>query len=212
MNKSPYIDLSIINNDINSFKQYYDDTLKSHVKLINTVILYISKSKGKQLRPILTLLGANISGKPNSNTYRSAALVEILHVATLIHDDIIDESQLRRGLPSISRIWKNKISLLIGDYLFSKVLSNMIAINNFDAFVALGCVIKGKTPHFKFISMATNDSLMYLSINYKKPIGNGIITCLNKKQALSRSNPNKKNKGGEVMKATLETIELYKQL
>ena len=137
MNKSPYIDLSIIDNDINSFKQYYDDTLKSNVKLINTAIRYISKSKGKQLRPILTLLGANICGKPNSNTYRSAALVEILHVATLIHDDIIDESQLRRGLPSINRIWKNKISLLIGDYLFSKVLSNMIAINNFDALKSL---------------------------------------------------------------------------
>ena len=79
-------------------------------------------------------------------------------------------------------------------------------IKNYDAFVALGCVIKGKTPHFNFIASATTNAIMNISITHKKPIGNGIITCLNKKQALDRSNPNKKNKGGEAAKAILSVL------
>ena len=79
-------------------------------------------------------------------------------------------------------------------------------INSYDAFVALGCVIKGKTPHFNFISKATINSIMKLSVHYKKPIGNGIITCLNKKQALERSNPNKRNKGGEAASAIIHVL------
>tara|TARA_B100000029_G_scaffold460022_1_gene490635 strand:- start:2427 stop:2846 length:420 start_codon:yes stop_codon:yes gene_type:complete len=79
-------------------------------------------------------------------------------------------------------------------------------INSYDGFIALGCVIKGKTPHFDFITRASIDGLMHLSINYKKPIGNGIITCLNKKQAYERSNPQKMNKGGEAARALLSVL------
>ena len=81
-------------------------------------------------------------------------------------------------------------------------------IYKYDAFIALGCVIKGETPHFEFISKSTIDALMHLSITYKKPIGNGIITCLNKKQALMRSDPFKKDKGGESAKAALTVLEI----
>jgi len=83
-------------------------------------------------------------------------------------------------------------------------------VNSFDAFIALGCVIKGETPHFDFISKATINAIMNLSITYKKPIGNGIITCLNKKQASERSNPHKKNKGGEAAKAILSVLGISK--
>ena len=79
-------------------------------------------------------------------------------------------------------------------------------INKFDAFIALGCVIKGETPHFEFISSSSINAIMHLSISHKKPIGNGIITSLNKKQALIRSNPNKKNKGGEAAKAVISVL------
>jgi 6,7-dimethyl-8-ribityllumazine synthase len=79
-------------------------------------------------------------------------------------------------------------------------------IKEYDAFVSLGCVIKGKTPHFNLISKAVVNAIMDLSIRYKKPIGNGIITCLNKKQAVERANPDKKNKGGEAVKAVLATL------
>ena len=81
-------------------------------------------------------------------------------------------------------------------------------IDNFDAFIALGCVIKGKTPHFKLISESSINALMQLSIAYKKPIGNGIITCLNKKQAIERSRLDKKNKGGEATRAVLAVLKL----
>ena len=83
-------------------------------------------------------------------------------------------------------------------------------INNFDGFIALGCVIKGQTPHFELISKATIDALMNLSIEHKKPIGNGIIACLNEKQALERAESNKKNKGGEAAKAVLSVLEIFK--
>ena len=83
-------------------------------------------------------------------------------------------------------------------------------INTYDGFIALGCVIKGKTPHFDFITKATLHGLMNLSIINKKPIGNGIITCLNKNQALERSNPKKKNKGAEAAKATLSVLGILK--
>ncbi len=83
-------------------------------------------------------------------------------------------------------------------------------INRYDAFIALGCVIKGSTPHFNFISKAATNAIMNLTIKYKKPIGNGIITCLNKNQAFERSNPKKKNKGGEATKAVLSLLRVKK--
>ena len=83
-------------------------------------------------------------------------------------------------------------------------------INNFDAFIALGCVIKGQTPHFELISKTTIEALMNLSIEYKKPIGNGIITCLNVKQAMERAEASKKNKGGEAAKAVLSVLRIFK--
>jgi len=83
-------------------------------------------------------------------------------------------------------------------------------INSYDAFVALGCVIKGQTPHYNLISNATINGIMSLSFTHKKPIGNGIITCLNKEQALSRSNSRQKNKGGEAAKAVLSVLGILK--
>ncbi len=122
-----------IQTDIEEFHQMYRDSLKSEVKLINTVISFISRRKGKQIRPILTLLAANICGTATEMTYRAAALVEMLHVATLVHDDVVDDADLRRGWPSVKRIWKNKLAILVGDYMFSKALSNMIYLRDFDA-------------------------------------------------------------------------------
>ena len=83
-------------------------------------------------------------------------------------------------------------------------------INKYDAFVALGCVIKGKTPHFDLISKATVNAIMDLSVKNKKPIGNGIITCLDMKQALERADPNKKNVGGEAVSAVLQSLMYFK--
>jgi len=115
------------------FQRIFKALLHSDVKLINTVIGYISRKKGKELRPRLCLLSAKMCGDLTPLTYKAAALIEMIHVATLIHDDVVDEADLRRGWPSVNRIWKNKISILVGDFMFSKALSTMVTLRNFDA-------------------------------------------------------------------------------
>ena len=124
---------SPIRENLIRFEAVYRESLHSDVKLINTIIRYISRKKGKQLRPRLCLLSANLCGEPSDNTYRAAALIEMIHVATLIHDDVVDDANLRRGWPSINRVWKNKLSILVGDFMFSKALTNMIHLKDFDA-------------------------------------------------------------------------------
>lgn len=116
--------------ELNSFQHYFEDSLKSHVFLINQVMKYVIAQKGKKMRPMLLLLSAKISGECNEQTYSAATLVEVLHTATLVHDDVVDEAETRRGLPSINSIWRNKISVLIGDYLFSKALVKMVALKH----------------------------------------------------------------------------------
>ena len=124
---------SPIKSEMLEFNLCYKKTLNSDVKLINNVIAYITRAKGKQLRPSLCLLAAKISGELTPHTYKAAALIEMIHVATLVHDDVVDEAYIRRGWPSVNKIWKNKVSVLIGDFIFSKALSNMVELKNFDA-------------------------------------------------------------------------------
>ena len=106
---------------------------------------------------------------------------------------------------------KNRISnykIIISPGVFEIPFLISKNISKYDAFIALGCVIKGETPHFNFISKATTNAIMNLSIQYKKPIGNGIVTCLNKEQASKRANTNKKDKGGEAAKAVISLLEI----
>ena len=119
--------------DIEIFQAKFKAALTSEVKLINSISNYLVKNRGKTIRPILTLLCARICGNPTKNTYKAAAMMELLHVATLIHDDIVDDAKMRRGKPSIKRIWKNKISVLMGDFILSKALINMVGLKDFDA-------------------------------------------------------------------------------
>ena len=122
-----------IKSNLDEFDKHFDSSLESEVKTINTIVKYLVRKKGKRLRPRLSLLSAKICGDINVKTYKVASLLEILHVATLVHDDVVDESDLRRGWPSVGRIWKNKLSILVGDYLFSKALTNMAEIDSMDS-------------------------------------------------------------------------------
>jgi len=119
--------------DIKIFQQEFENALHSEVRLINSITKYIVRNKGKHIRPILTILSSRICGEPTVNSYRAAAMMELLHVATLVHDDVVDEATKRRGFPSINRVWKNKVAVLMGDFLLSKALINMIGIKDFDA-------------------------------------------------------------------------------
>ena len=124
---------SSISQDLILFKEEFDKALKSDVTLINTISKYMIRNRGKNIRPILTILSARMCGEPSQNTYRAAAMMELLHVATLIHDDVVDDATMRRGKPSLNRVWKNKISILMGDFILSKALINMVGIKDFDA-------------------------------------------------------------------------------
>ncbi len=124
---------SPILDDIDKFKTEFKGAINSEVKLINSISGYMLKNRGKNIRPILTLLCARLCGNPTKNTYKAAAMMELLHVATLIHDDIVDDAKMRRGKPSIKQIWKNKISVLMGDFILSKALINMVGLKDFDA-------------------------------------------------------------------------------
>ncbi|HSC39780.1 MAG TPA: polyprenyl synthetase family protein, partial [Chitinophagaceae bacterium] len=120
----------IISQELDVFETVFKESVKSHVSLLDTIMHYIVKRKGKQLRPMFVLLSAKLAGTVNEVTYRAASLVELLHTATLVHDDVVDESYERRGFFSINALWKNKIAVLVGDYLLSKGL--LLSLDNDD--------------------------------------------------------------------------------
>jgi octaprenyl-diphosphate synthase len=124
MNKSKLL----ISSELDIFENEFKEAVKSHVPLLDRIMQYIVKRKGKQMRPMFVLLSAKLHGNINQTTYRAASLVELLHTASLVHDDVVDESLERRGFFSINAIWKNKIAVLVGDYLFAKGL--LLSINN----------------------------------------------------------------------------------
>ncbi|MFI5236338.1 MAG: polyprenyl synthetase family protein [Ignavibacteriales bacterium] len=108
--------------ELETFNKFFRNSLHSHVGLVDLVTRYIIRQKGKKIRPLLVLLSAKVCGGINERSYRGAVLVELLHTATLVHDDVVDNADKRRGLWSINKVFKNKIAVLMGDYLLSKGL------------------------------------------------------------------------------------------
>jgi octaprenyl-diphosphate synthase len=120
----------IIGPELQIFEKKFAEAVKSETLLLDTIMRYIIKRKGKQLRPMFVLLSAKLHGDINESTYRAAALVELLHTATLVHDDVVDDSLERRSFFSINALWNKKIAVLVGDYLLSKGL--LLATSNND--------------------------------------------------------------------------------
>ena len=147
-----------IENEMEEFKQRLKSSISSSNKIIDTVVNYILKRKGKQIRPVFVFLTAGLNGKINDATYRAAILIEILHTATLIHDDVVDDSNYRRGFFSVNALWKSKYSVLIGDYLLSRGLE--LSVDNDD---------------FKFLGVLSNAV---------KKMSEGEITQLKKSKSL----------------------------
>lgn len=116
--------------ELKSFQKVFQDSVKSKVPLLDVIMRYILKAKGKQMRPLFVIYAAALSENINDSTYRAATLVELMHTATLIHDDVVDESDQRRGRFSINYLWKNKIAVLAGDYLLSRGM--LLALENKD--------------------------------------------------------------------------------
>lgn len=120
----------IIAEELKVFESRFKDSVKSNVPLLDRIMKYVVKTKGKQLRPMFVLLSARLTGQVNESTYRAASLVELLHTATLVHDDVVDESMERRGMFSVYALWKAKVSVLVGDYLLAKGL--LLSLDNDD--------------------------------------------------------------------------------
>jgi octaprenyl-diphosphate synthase len=126
------------------FEQKFKDSMKSDVALLDKITHYIIKRKGKQMRPMFVFLVAKMlnNGKVEEKTYRAASLIELLHTATLVHDDVVDDSNERRGFFSVNAIWKNKIAVLVGDYLLSQGLLMSVDNNEFELLKIMSTAIK----------------------------------------------------------------------
>ena len=132
-----------IANEIKAYHKVFRSTIRSKVSLLDIIMKYILKTKGKEIRPIIVIYTAKMMGEISETTYYAATLIELLHTATLVHDDVVDDSNKRRGVFSINALWKNKIAVLAGDYLLAKGL--LLAVET-------------KNPHLlEFVSKATRD-------------------------------------------------------
>ncbi|MEC7286510.1 MAG: polyprenyl synthetase family protein [Bacteroidota bacterium] len=130
--------------EMEEFENKFRLSMKSHVALLNRITYYIVNRKGKQMRPMFVFLVAKMfdKNKFGDKCYRAASVIELIHTATLVHDDVVDESYFRRGFFSINSIWKNKIAVLVGDYLLSKGLLLCIENNDFDLLKIISSAVK----------------------------------------------------------------------
>ncbi|MBN2173447.1 MAG: polyprenyl synthetase family protein [Bacteroidales bacterium] len=117
-----------IESELQEFEKRFKNSMKSSVPLLDIITRYIIKRKGKQMRPMFVFLSAKLLGNINDSTYIAASLIELLHTATLVHDDVVDDSNERRGFFSINALWKNKVAVLVGDFLLSKGL--LLSLDN----------------------------------------------------------------------------------
>lgn len=132
-----------ITEELKHFEDYFLESMRSNVPLLDKVIHYIAKRKGKQIRPMFVFLVARmLGGKGEEKTYSAAALIELLHTATLVHDDVVDDANERRGFFSVNALWKNKIAVLVGDYLLSRSLLTSIDQKDFASLEVIAKAVK----------------------------------------------------------------------
>lgn len=131
-----------IKQEMIAFEKEFKNSLTSKVPLLDRIMHYIIKRKGKQMRPMFVFLTAKMFGEINDKSYRAASLIELLHTATLVHDDVVDESNFRRGFFSINALWKNKIAVLVGDFLLSKGLLLSVENKDFDLLEIVSSAVK----------------------------------------------------------------------
>ena len=132
----------IITEELRVFDSVFKDSVKSHTPLLDRIMRYVVRTKGKQLRPMFVILSAKLTGQVTDATYRAASLVELLHTASLVHDDVVDESAERRGFFSIYALWKTKISVLVGDYLLAKGMLLSLDNNDFTILQIMSRAVK----------------------------------------------------------------------
>ena len=128
--------------EMQAFERKFRDFMKSKVFLVDQIMSFIVKRKGKQMRPLFVFLTAGVSGEISERTYRGGSMIELLHTASLVHDDVVDDSNFRRGFFSVNAIWKNKIAVLVGDYLLSRGLLLSVDHGDYDLLKVVSEAVK----------------------------------------------------------------------
>jgi len=158
--------------ELKKFEPYFNSAMKSKVPLLSVITNYIYRRKGKQLRPLLVFLSAGLVGEINPSTFVAATMVELLHTATLIHDDVVDEAYERRGSHSINALWRSKVAVLVGDFLLSKGLLIAVETNEFELLKYMSEAVKemseGELLQIERSRKMDIDEEVYLSIIKKK--------------------------------------------
>lgn len=171
---------SVVNHHLEAFHPYFREQMRTEVPLLNLVIRYILRQRGKRVRPTLVFLSAELCGGATNRTFVGASMVELLHTATLVHDDVVDDAGERRGMPSINALWKNKAAVLVGDYLLSRGLH--IAVDH-DEFAFLKATSKAvqRMSEGELLQMQKSRQLNIDEETYFKIIGDKtaslISTC-----------------------------------
>ncbi|MEM8486887.1 MAG: polyprenyl synthetase family protein [Bacteroidota bacterium] len=157
-----------VQDELDAFQRYFKGSVKSPISLLDKVIRYLMKQKGKQIRPLLVLLAAKTCGSVSDKSFRGAALVELMHTATLIHDDVVDDADRRRGMFSINALWKNKVAVLLGDFLLSRGLLLALDHKDYQALHILSDAVKrmseGELLQIQKARLLDIDEATYFSI------------------------------------------------
>ncbi len=131
-----------VKGELLDFEKHFREAMKSSAPLMDKITYYIIQKKGKQIRPVLVFLSAKMCGTINPSTYVAASLIELLHTATLVHDDVVDDAYMRRGFFSVNALWKNKVAVLVGDYLLSKGLLIALDSQNYSHLHTLSTAVR----------------------------------------------------------------------
>jgi octaprenyl-diphosphate synthase len=160
--------LKVIESELKTFDDYYTRSLDSKVPLLKEIMDYLLKNKGKQIRPVFSMLCSRMGGPLNEKSYRAAAVVEMLHTASLIHDDVLDESMERRGVHSVNALWKNKASVLAGDWLSLNALLLTLSQKDYGTFEiyagAIEKIVNGEITQYKKTFKLNLDEGTYFEI------------------------------------------------
>ena len=158
-----------IEKEMAAFEAYFNKTMRSEIPLLNIILNYILRRKGKQMRPLLVFLTAKLNGAIGESTYVAATFIELLHTASLVHDDVVDDAHERRGALSINALWNSKIAVLVGDYMLSKGMLISVEKNRFDMLEIVSEAVKSMSEG-ELLQLQKSRKLNLTEIDYFKII------------------------------------------
>ncbi|SHF87628.1 octaprenyl-diphosphate synthase [Fodinibius roseus] len=161
-----------VSDDLSEFRTFYKKALRTDVFVLDQIVQYLLRQKGKEIRPTLVFMSARLFGDVTQRSYVAATMIELLHTATLIHDDVVDDAEVRRGFLSINKVWKNKASVLLGDFLLSKGLLIALDYDEFKLLKVLSRAVKsmseGELRQFKAARLFNMDEDYYFKVISEK--------------------------------------------